>query len=96
MRLLLRLLVLVAALSPWTQAQETPRMTSVEPGNGKAGEELTVTGENLNTKYVKEVYLTVGNTDIKVEVTEQTATSIKFKIPAKAKQIGRASCRERV
>ncbi|MBI3665409.1 MAG: hypothetical protein HY236_04165 [Acidobacteria bacterium] len=85
MRFLLRLLVLLAALSIGGQAQETPRMTSVEPGNGKVGDELTASGENLDAKYVKEVYLTVGNTDIKVVVTEQTATSIKFKIPARAK-----------
>ena len=85
MGLLLRLLLLVAVLCPWALAQDTPRMTSVEPANGKVGVELTVSGENLDAKYVKELYLTVGNTDVKVEITAQTANSIKFKIPAKAK-----------
>ena len=60
-------------------------MKSVEPGNGKVGDELTVSGENLDTKFVKEVYLTDGKNDIKVEVTQQTAEVIKLKIPAKAK-----------
>jgi hypothetical protein len=33
---------------------------------------------------VDKVYLTDGKNDFQVEVTEQTATAIKFKIPAKA------------
>ncbi len=60
-------------------------MKTVEPGNGKVGDELTVSGENLDSKFVKEVYLTDGKNDIKVEVTQQTAEAIKLKIPAKAK-----------
>ena len=64
--------------------QSMPRMTTVEPANGKVGDVLVVAGENLEKAAVKEVYLTVGNTDLKVEVTEQAATELKFKIPAKA------------
>lgn len=85
MRNWLRLLVIAAALAPWALAQESPRMKSVEPTNGKAGDELTVSGENLDSKFVKELYLTDGKNDIKVEVTQQTAEAIKFKIPVKAK-----------
>lgn len=60
-------------------------MTVVEPTNGKAGDILAVTGENLAKPPVEKVYLTDGKVDIEVQVTEQAATSIKFKIPAKAK-----------
>ena len=65
-------------------AQSTPRMTTVDPGNGKAGDEITVAGENLEKTNVTKVYLTDGKNDVLVDVTGQTATSIKFKIPAKA------------
>ena len=85
MRRCLRLLVLIPTLTVWALAQESPRMKSVDPGNGKVGDELTVSGENLDAKFVKEVYLTDGKNDIKVEVTQQTADTIKIKVPAKAK-----------
>jgi len=61
-----------------------PRMTSVEPQNGKTGDVIAVAGENLAKDAVAKVYLTDGKNDVLVEVTEQTPTSIKFKIPAKA------------
>jgi hypothetical protein len=65
-------------------AQQTmPRMTAVEPANGKVGDVLAAAGENLDKDQVKEVYLTAGSTDLKVEITEQAAAGIKFKIPAK-------------
>ena len=67
-------------------AQEgMPRMTTVEPPNGKAGDVLAVVGENLAKPGVDKLYLTDGKLDVQVEVTEQTATSLKFKIPASAK-----------
>ena len=62
-----------------------PRMTSVEPGNGKAGDVLTAAGENLTKPGLEKLYLTDGKNDLEVQVTEQTATAIKFKIPAGAK-----------
>ena len=61
-----------------------PRMVSVEPMNGKVGDVLVVTGENLQKAVVAKVYLTDGKNDLQVEVLEQTETTIKFKIPAKA------------
>jgi hypothetical protein len=67
-------------------AQAMPRMTTVEPGNGKKGDILTVAGENLAKPGVEKIYLTDGKNDLEVEVTEQTATSVKIKIPAKAKE----------
>lgn len=85
MKTWLRLFLFVAALAPWALAQDSPRMKSVEPANGKVGDELTVAGENLDSKFVKEVYLTDGKNDVKLEVTQQTTEAIKIKIPAKAK-----------
>jgi hypothetical protein len=62
-----------------------PQMTSVEPGSGVRGDVLAVTGEKLDQNNVAVVYLTDGKNDVKVVITEQTATSIKFRIPAEAK-----------
>ena len=64
--------------------QAMPRMTSVDPPNGKRGDVISVTGENLQKDQVAKVYLTDGKNDVPVEVLEQTATTIKFKIPVKA------------
>jgi len=62
-----------------------PQMTTVDPDSGKAGDVVTVTGENLDKSAVAKLYLTDGTHDIEVAMDEQTATSIKFKIPAAAK-----------
>jgi hypothetical protein len=65
---------------------DSPRITAVEPANGKVGDVVAITGENLQKDMIAKVYLTDGTNDVQVEViTEQTATSIKFKIPDKAK-----------
>jgi hypothetical protein len=77
---------LLAALVSLCLAQDAmPRMTTVEPGNGKAGDELTVAGENLDKPLVAKLYLTDGKNDLEVPVTSQAATAIKFKIPPAAK-----------
>lgn len=75
------LLVLTAGFLYAQQAM--PRMTGIEPDTGKAGDVLTVSGEHLDKGEVVEVYLTDGKKDTKVAITEQGATSIKFKIPTK-------------
>jgi len=72
------LLVIAFMLS----AQEAfPLMTSVDPATAKAGAEVTVAGKNLDKANIAEVYLSDGEKDVKVQVTEQTATSIKIKVP---------------
>lgn len=78
-------LVVAACLAAFAQQQATPRMTTVEPGNGKIGDVITVSGENLEKTQVAKVYLTDGQEDMQVEITEQAATAIKFKIPEKCK-----------
>jgi hypothetical protein len=76
-------LFLATTLAAFAQ-QAMPRMSTVDPGNGKAGDEITVAGENLEKAHVAKVYLTDGKNDVLLDLTDQTATSIKFKIPAKA------------
>jgi hypothetical protein len=76
-------LLLTASFAAFGQ-QAMPRMTSADPQTGKVGDVIAVAGENLEKAAVEKVYLTDGKNDFLVEVTEQTATAIKFKIPAKA------------
>jgi hypothetical protein len=84
MRLSLITCLLLGAGTVALAQQAMPRMTSVDPLNGKTGDVIAVTGENLQKDTVAKVFLTDGKNDTPVEVTEQTATSIKFKIPVKA------------
>jgi hypothetical protein len=66
-------------------AQEAmPRMSSVDPASAKVGDVVTVTGENLGKDNVAKVYLTDQKTDLVCEVTSQSPTEIKIKIPAKS------------
>ena len=76
-------LLFAASFAAWGQAA-MPRMVSVEPANGKVGDVLVVSGENLKKDTVAKVYLTDGAHDLEVVITEQSDTAIKFKIPAKA------------
>jgi len=83
MKLSFIVLVVVAAMLVAYAQQPMPRMSTVDPGNGKSGDVITVAGENLQKEQVAKVYLTDGKNDTPVEIVEQTATAIKFKIPAK-------------
>jgi IPT/TIG domain len=62
-----------------------PTMSTVEPQSGRVGDVLVVQGTNLGQDDVAALYLTDGKTDIKVTILEQTATSIRFRIPPEAK-----------
>ena len=62
-----------------------PSMKSVDPMTAKVGEELTVSGENLDKANVAEVYLTDGKNDYKATITQQAAETIKLKVPANTK-----------
>lgn len=82
----LSFVALLGALAlPLLAQQAMPRLNTVEPANGKAGDVLTVAGENLAKPVVEKLYLTDGKNDVELEMTEQTATAIKFKVPAGAK-----------
>ncbi|PWU02539.1 MAG: hypothetical protein C5B51_20580 [Terriglobia bacterium] len=81
-------LLFIACVVSYAQ-EGIPRMVTVDPMSGKAGDVIAVTGENLQKDMVSRVFLTDGKNDTPVEVTEQTATTIKFKIPDKAPSGGR-------
>ena len=81
---LLLLLTAVVSTSALAQA-DYPRISSVEPDTGSAGDVLIVAGKNLDKANVKELYITDGQTDWKTEILEQSAEAIKFKIPANVK-----------
>jgi hypothetical protein len=67
-------------------AQSTlPQMQAVDPASAKIGDVVTVTGDNLDQTVVAALYLTNGKEDFKVEITEQSATAIKFKVPSTVK-----------
>lgn len=84
MKISLAMLLLLVVCFAGNAQQVLPRMTSVDPGTAKIGEVVVAVGENLEKANVSKVYLTDGKNDLIVAVLEQTATSIKFKIPAKA------------
>jgi len=65
------------------QPLPTPVMRTVNPETVKAGEVATVSGEYLDKTRVAEVYLTDGNVDVKVEIIEQAANALKFRVPEK-------------
>jgi hypothetical protein len=81
--LLLALLLFAPQVS--SAQAPTPRLVSVDPMSAKAGDPVNVSGENLDKSSVVELYLTDGKNDIKVAMTEQSATAIKFNVPNSAK-----------
>jgi len=60
---------------------KTPRITTVEPDNGKVGDTATAKGENLDKDVVADLYLTDGKNDVKTIITARAPDSITFKIP---------------
>lgn len=80
----------IAATEPAARASDkqwvpTPLMRTVSPDVVKPGDVVTVAGDYLDKTRVAEVYLTDGKNNTKVEVLEQTASEIKFKVPENAK-----------
>ena len=61
-----------------------PRLTSVEPGAAKPGDEVVANGVNLDSKSVVKLFLTAAGKDIRVKIQEQTADSIRFVVPSEA------------
>ena len=60
-----------------------PRLISVEPDAGKPGDELVVSGQNLDSSNATKLFLAAGGKDHQVKVREQTSDSIRFTIPEK-------------
>ena len=63
-----------AAVDPKAEPLPTPLMRTVEPYTAKVGTEVLVSGDNLGTNVVAEVYLMANNKNFKVEVTSQGET----------------------
>jgi len=79
-------LALIFAFPAFLCAQTNfPRMTSIEPMTAKVGDIVSVSGEHLDKANVADVLLTDNRNDYKVEITEQSEASIKFKVPDNVK-----------
>ena len=75
------LLACICAIGTLSGDTKSPRLTAVEPDNGKVGDVAIAKGENLDKDTVADLFLTDGKNDVKAEITERTADSLKFKIP---------------
>jgi hypothetical protein len=60
-----------------------PILRAVNPESARPGKVVTVSGENLDKTRVTDLYLTDGQVDLKVIITDQSATAIKFTVPEK-------------
>ena len=77
----LMLVALLAIPSILSAQASFPSMKTVEPATAKAGDVISAAGENLDKDTVADVLLTDGKSDVHVQITEQTAAAIKFKLP---------------
>ena len=56
-------------------------MQQVTPSEARPGDIVLVTGYALEPERVREVYLTDGASDYRVEILEQCDTAIRFRVP---------------
>jgi hypothetical protein len=71
----------IVLLAPFLISQSTPRVTGVEPVAGKVGDNLTITGENLDEGSVAGALLSDTEKDYPAEVVAQEAAKIVIKVP---------------
>ena len=83
--LMLALLLALAIPGSLRGQDEMPFLSGVAPTAGKVGAVLTAVGTNLDREKVAALYLSDGTNDVKVVITEQTASRIRFKIPSGTK-----------
>ena len=76
-------LLLAIGVAAWAD-QPMPKIVTVDPLSGKAGDVIAANGENLQKDAVAKIYLTDGKNDLTCEMVAQTDSAIKFKIPEKA------------
>jgi hypothetical protein len=88
MRTLLFVVIALIVLSPAVlfaadvkDIPTLPLMQVIDPYNAVAGQTVTITGERLGKAFVNEVFLTKGNTDLKLELVVQTDTRLTLRIP---------------
>jgi hypothetical protein len=84
MKIFLVALLFVSLVASVAQTK-TPRLATVTPETGKPAAEFTAAGENLSKAGVKELFLTNGKDDIKVEILAQKEEAIQFKVPGSTK-----------
>lgn len=72
---------LVPSLAAADNDPKVPVMRELNPFTAKAGDQIEVTGENLNAQRVTAVYLTRGETEVQVKVLSQADTKLKFVVP---------------
>jgi hypothetical protein len=78
-------IILLTSLPVWCgdeiEAAGVPVMREVVPSTATPGTVVLVNGEHLDRLHVAEVYITRGSLDTKVNVTAQSNTVLKFKVP---------------
>ena len=88
-RILLALVVLLAAilLAQFAGAalrnSDVTVLQGVMPTVARPGDVVTVTGFALGPDRLKEIYLTNGEVDYRVEIVEQNDLAVRLRVPAK-------------
>ncbi len=70
-----------APQAPGAAQSKSPSVATVDPGSGKVGDSVTITGTNLAKSSVPAVFLSDDKSDYKAAVVEQSADKIVIKIP---------------
>ena len=58
-----------------------PVFASTDTPKGNKGDSISFSGQSLQKALISKIFLTDGKNDFQVEVLEQTATTVKFRIP---------------
>ena len=82
-------LVLVLSAIPLTRlagrtlGNDITFLQQAMPTEARPGDVVTVTGYALDATQLKEIYLTNGEVDYRVEILEQTDLVVRLRVPAK-------------
>ncbi len=80
MKTTFRLTILLLTLA-CGMALAVPRLSEVVPDAVAPGGTAVAKGSDLARPVVDKLYLTAGGSDVELEITEQTADAITFKVP---------------
>jgi hypothetical protein len=87
-RIFLGLVLLLAAIpvvqfaSVTLDSVEFTVLQAVVPTEARPGDVVTVTGFALDADHLKEIYLTNGEMDYRVEILEQNKVAARLRVPA--------------
>ncbi|MBI2817738.1 MAG: IPT/TIG domain-containing protein [Acidobacteria bacterium] len=81
LRMRLGFLATFVLLTPMLFGEGTPRVTGIDPAEGKVNETATVAGENLGKDSIAAVLLSDDKADFKATIVEQAADKIAIKVP---------------